>query len=176
MKKSIYNLLIIVLLGTWSCGIKRASSGSAAGPTKIFSKGADTLLCFAGPLEYESLNNRDQLSIDHTYLKVKGKSNPVTCAFSLISTDTRFIPESIVVSTETGSDTITSFDKYFAEGYDKKRYHYRYAFMVSDSLFYRWMQSSQPVITLNDRRFSGGKKFRKTSEVVFRKILFDLYN
>ncbi|MBX7051924.1 MAG: hypothetical protein K1X54_07800 [Flavobacteriales bacterium] len=179
MKKYIceYVLLLAVMMVVASCGVKApaASGGRGDGFVKIFTKGKDSLLCFGGPIKYEATGNRDEFSIDHTYLKVKDKSNPVTCNFSVITEDNTFRPEKITLELSGVLTDCGKPEKIYAEGYGKKSYIYRYSFSVSDSLFYQWMQNEKPVITVNDRKFTGGKKFRKGSEAIFRSFLFDLY-
>ncbi len=170
-------LIFITALLLVACGVKRNSSGSGGGGdlVQIFTKGKDSLLCFAGPVEYSAVNNKDAFEIDHTYLKVKDHSNPVVCNFSVRSKDSQFRPTTIVLNLDGQNFTTTELTKLFAEGQGKKDYVYRYSFEVSDSLFYQWMKSKVAVVSVNDRKFNGGKKFRKTSEIIYRSFLFDLY-
>lgn len=179
MKKFIFEYIVVLsaLLMLASCGVKApaASGGGGDGFIKIFTKGKDSLLCFGGPISYQSENNQDAFSIDHTYLKVKGKSNLVTCNFSIITKDNAFRPEKLTLELGDQKTECGKPEKIYAEGYGKKKYIYRYSFTVSDSLFYQWMQNEKPVITVNDRKFTGGKKFRKGADAIFRAFLFDLY-
>ncbi len=170
-------LIFFAALLLIACGVKRNSSGTSGGGdlVQIFTKGKDSLLCFAGPIEYDAVNNKDEFEIDHTYLKVKNHSNPVVCNFSVRSKDSQFRPTSIVLNLDGQNFTTTELTKLFAEGQGKKDYVYRYSFEVSDSLFYRWMSSKSAAINVNDRSFNGGKKFKKASDIIYRSFLFDLY-
>jgi hypothetical protein len=178
MKRSNYKYVfvacLLVLLA--SCGVNApgATKGSGDGMVQIFSKGKDSLLCYGGPLQYSPKGNDDAFSIDHTYLKVKGHSNLVVCNFSLISKDASFRPEKVTLALGEKHYELGTPEKMYAEGYGKKKYVYRYTFSVSDSLFYKWMQYEEPIITVNDKSFEGGKKYRKGSESIFRAFLFDL--
>jgi hypothetical protein len=163
----------------FSCvGLKTGKGGGVSSPSlvKMFNKGKDSLLCHAGPVEYSPVNCKDELEMDYTYLKVRGYSNPVTCNFSLISEDATIRPEKVMIDLNGQKTNVNQLEKFFAEGIDKKSYRYRYSFQVSDSVFYKWMQQEHPIITVNDRTFEGKKDFRKKSDVIFRSILFDLYN
>ncbi len=159
-----------------SCGVKtKSAGGGSTGLVQIFTKGKDSLLCFAGPTKYNSVENSDKFEIDHTYLKVKDHSNPVVCNFSLISRDASIRPSSVTILLGTQTLQTDSLTKLYAEGYGKKDYIYRYSFQVSDSLFYQWMQTPKPIVKVDNRTFEGGKDFRKDSNEIFRKILFDIY-
>ena len=179
MKKFICEYIVFVgaMLMLASCGVKApaASGGGGDGFVKIFTKGKDSLLCFGGPIKYKAINGDDEFSIDHTYLKVKDHSNPVICNFSIITKDNAFRPEKVTLDLNGQITDCGRPEKIYAEGYGKKSYIYRYSFTVGDSLFYQWMQNEKPAITVNDRKFTGGKKFRKGAEAIFRSFLFDLY-
>ncbi len=178
MRKYTYEIGIVCMLVfiLASCGVKTKSAGAGgSGLVQIFTKGKDSLLCFAGPTEYNGIGISDEFEIDHTYLKVKDHSNPVTCNFSLISHDATLRPSKVSIQLGTETFTTDSLTKLYAEGRDKKDYIYRYSFQVSDSFFYKWMQTPRPILKVNDRAFEGGKEFRKDSDVIFRRILFDIY-
>jgi hypothetical protein len=177
MRKFVFSSWILALVVTsfMACVKVKGGSGARAGLVQIYTKGKDTLVCFAGPVSYESVGNKDKFSIDHTYLKVKDKSNPVKCNFSIISEDPTLRPESISIDIDGNIIQGVGLYKIYAEGYGKKDYIYRYSFDVQDSLYYKWMQCQHPVIHVNDRVFEGGKRYQKDSKAIFRMILFDLY-
>jgi|JI102314A1RNA_FD_contig_71_859537_length_1276_multi_2_in_0_out_0_2 hypothetical protein len=178
MRKYAFEILLaamVVFIAT-SCGVKTSATGSAStGLVQVFTKGKDSLLCFAGPIEYVAKNNKDKFEIDHTYLKVKDQSNPVVCNFSILSRDAQFRPNEISLELDGKKHAISNLNKLFAEGRGKKDFIYRYSFQVSDSLFYTWMKCESPVLQVNERIFTGEKKYRKGAEQVFRSFLFDLY-
>jgi hypothetical protein len=70
--------------------------------------------------------------------------------------------------------TFSSLQKFFAEGYGKKDFIFRYSWQISDTLFYEWMKTESSAIFVNQRKFISGKKFRKDASEIYRKILFDL--
>jgi|688.fasta_scaffold01211_39 hypothetical protein len=180
MGKFAFKTILFALTLGWlsSCvGLKTGSNGNTApGLIKVFSKGKDSLLCHAGPVMYTPVNCNDDLEIDYTYLKVKDHSNAVVCNFSLVSKDATFRPESVTIQVNEKRTTVNQLEKFFAEGYGKKEYKFRYSFQVSDSLFYDMMNTESLLISVNDRAFKGGKDHRKKSNLIFRAVLFDLYN
>jgi hypothetical protein len=180
MKKFDFKFIIAVLLIAvlHACVGMKTSSGGGSSPSlvKMYSKGKDSLLCHAGPVEYHGVNNSDELELDYTYLKVKGHSNDVVCNFSLISSDATIRPDRVTIEVNGEKTSVNDLEKFFAEGYGKKHYKYRYSFSISDTLYYNLMKSEKPLITVNDRVFTGGRDHRKKSNTIFRAILFDLYN
>lgn len=181
MRKFVSELLAIFIFSValLSCvGVKAGKGGGGSRPSlvKMFNKGKDSLLCHAGPVEYSPINCKDDLEMDYTYLKVRGHSNPVVCNFSLVTDDASIRPEEVTIDLNGQKTYVNSLEKFFAEGIDKKLYKYRYSFQVSDTVFYKWMQQEHPIITINDRSFEGKKDFRKKSEIIYRSMLFDLYN
>jgi hypothetical protein len=180
MKKFDYKLFLLALLlpAMHACVGMKTSSGGGSSPSlvKMYNKGKDSLLCHAGPVEYQGVNSKDELELDYTYLKVKGHSNDVVCNFSLITSDATLRPDKVTVEVNGEKTTVSDLEKFFAEGYGKKQYKYRYSFKISDTLYYHLMKSERPLITVNDRVFSGGRDHRKKSNTIFRAILFDLYN
>ncbi len=169
---------MMAIISMASCvGMKTGSSqGSSPSVVKMFNKGKDSLLCHAGPVQYEALNCKDEFEVDYTYLKVKGQSNPVTCNFSLISDDATFRPASVIVKVDRSETKVDNLEKFFAEGFGKRHYKYRYSFQIPDSVFFNMMKSEDVVITVNDRSFAGKRDHEKKSQVIFRSMLFDLYN
>ena len=177
MKKYGFELIAILLIATLfsACqGVKTASGGSG-GMVQVFIKGKDSLLCHAGPIEFTSLQRGDRFEMDHTYLKVRNQRNQVVCNFSLFSSDPNFNPQSLTIQLGVKTIEVNSMDKFFAEGFGKKKYHYRYSFSVADTDFRDWMLHETPVLVIGGKKFSGGKSYRKSAEQVYRQVLFDAF-
>ena len=177
MKKYGFELIAILLIATLfsACqGVKTASGGSG-GMVQVFIKGKDSLLCHAGPIEYTSQQRGDRFEMDHTYLKVRNQRNQVVCNFSLFSSDPNFNPQSLTIQLGVKTIEVNSMDKFFAEGFGKKKYHYRYSFSVADTDFRDWMLHETPVLVIGGKKFSGGKSYRKSAEQVYRQVLFDAF-
>jgi hypothetical protein len=155
-------------------GVKPASGGSG-GLVQVFIKGKDSLLCHAGPISYTSLQRGERFEIDHTYLKVKNQRNQVVCNFSLFTTDPAFKPERLSIQLSSRTIEVNSLTKFFAEGFGKKKYHYRYSFTVTDLDFRDWMRDSEPSLSIDGKQFNGGRSYRKDAEQVYRQILFDAF-
>lgn len=172
---SIISVFVVALFFASCAGVKNSAGPGKPGMVKIFTKGKDTLLCHAGPVKYDALAPKEYFEVDHTYLKVKGHSNPVVCNFSLITPDDQFRPTAVSVQLGDQVYNYNQLEKFFAEGYGKKDYKYRYSFSVSDSVFYKWMKCEEPIIKVNDKTFKGGKSFRKGANTIYRMVLFDLY-
>jgi len=173
IQKLIYSAAVVCLM--YSCGgIKRSSEGDKAGLIKIYIKGKDSLLCFAGPVEFHALTEGD-LTMDYTYLKVRGHRNNVVCNFSVISKDANFRPDNIQVITDNGAQFSANLTLFFAEGYGRKKFHYRYSFETSDLNFQSWMLSQNPKLFIGNKNFTGARKFRKGANAIYRNILFDAF-
>jgi hypothetical protein len=172
---SFISFLFVAMLIASCAGVKNSAGPGKPGMVKIFTKGKDTLLCHAGPVKYNASASHEYFEMDHTYLKVKGHSNPVVCNFSLITRDDQFRPTAVSVQLDGQVYNYDHLEKFFAEGYGKNDYKYRYSFSVPDSVFYNWMQCEEPLITINGKSFKGGKSFRKGANTIYRMILFDLY-
>lgn len=177
MKKYGFELIVFLLIAVLfsACqGVKTASRGSG-GLVQIFIKGKDSLLCHAGPIEYVSEQRGESLEIDHTYLKVRNQRNRVVCNFSLFTVDANFNPKSLTVQLGVKTIEVNSLEKFFAEGFGKKKYHYRYSFSIADTDFRDWMLEETPVLLIDGRKFKGEKSYRKASQQVYRQILFDAF-
>lgn len=173
IQKLIYSASIICFMQ--SCvGIKRSSEGDKAGLIKIYIKGQDSLLCFAGPVEFHAMTE-GKLTMDYTYLKVRGHRNNVVCNFSVITKDANFRPNSIQVVADNGVPISADLTLFFAEGYGTKKYHYRYSFETSDMNFKSWMLSQNPKLFIGNKNFTGARKFRKGANAIYRNILFDAF-
>lgn len=171
---SFYAAAVIVSLLTSCKGVKPSSAGGG-GLIQIFVKGRDSLLCHAGPIQYNSEQGGERFEIDHTYLKVKGHRNNVVCNFSLFTKDPTFKPTEVTVRLKDKQIHVASLTMFFAEGHGKKKYHYRYSFSVSDVEFRDWMLDASPVIDVGGKHFTGKKGFRTASEATYRRILFDAF-
>ena len=177
MKKSAFEhfLLALIACALLACqGVKPASAGRG-GLVQVFIKGKDSLLCHAGPIAYNSQQKGDRFEIDHTYLKVKNQRNLVVCNFSVFTRDPAFKPESLSIQLTSKKIEVSSLTKFFAEGFGKKKYHYRYSFTLSDLDFRDWMLDTEPKISVNGKQFSGGSPYRKAADQVYRQILFDAF-
>ena len=177
MKKYGFELIAILFIATLfsACqGVKTASGGSG-GMVQVFIKGKDSLLCHAGPIEYTSQQRGERFEMDHTYLKVRDQRNQVVCNFSLFSSDSNFNPQSLSIQLGVKTIEVNSMDKFFAEGFGKKKYHYRYSFSIADTDFRDWMLQESPVLVVDGKKFTGGKSYRKSAEQVYRQVLFDAF-
>jgi hypothetical protein len=168
-----YSLLIAGLLPSCS-GFKPASNSGATGLVKLYVKGKDSLLCFAGPLKYNA-SGEGKLTMDYTYLKVRGNRNPVVCNFSFITKDEHFSSDTIVIQTDNGDTYSSGLTLFFAEGYGRNKFLYRYSFELPDLDFKNWMTSKEPKIFLGHRVFSGGKRYKQGARAIYRNILFDAF-
>jgi hypothetical protein len=106
---------------------------------------------------------------------VKNQRNKVVCNFSVYTRDADFRPSSVTVVLKNRTIEADSLTKFFAEGFGKRNYHYRYSFAVSDVDFNDWMQEKQPTIQVGGKQFRGGRRYRKDAEQVYRRILFDAF-
>ena len=177
MKKFGFEIMMIVIVACLlsACkGVKPASAGGG-GLVQVFIKGKDSLLCHAGPIPYKALTRGDKFEIDHTYLKVKNERNNVICNFSVYTPNADFRPSSVSIVLKNRTIEINSLTKFFAEGFGKHKYHYRYSFEVSDVDFKDWMRDIEPTIEAGDKQFRGGRRYRKDAEQVYRRILFDAF-
>lgn len=177
MKKYVFELLAGILLVTslLACkGVKPASAGRG-GLVQVFIKGKDSLLCHAGPISYRSQQRGERFEIDHTYLKVKNQRNQVVCNFSVFAADQAFKPERLSIQLASRTIEVNTLTKFFAEGFGKKKYHYRYSFNVSDVDFRDWMLDAEPTVVVAGKKFRGGKSYRSNAGQVYRQILFDAF-
>ncbi len=177
MKKFGFEILLVVLVlcSLSACKGVKPASGGGGGLVQVFIKGKDSLLCHAGPISYKALARGDRFEIDHTYLKVKDHRNKVICNFSVYTTDADFRPSTVTIVTKNRTIEADSLTKFFAEGFGKHSYHYRYSFAVSDLDFKDWILEKEPTIQVGGKQFTGGRKYRKDAEQVYRRILFDAF-
>jgi hypothetical protein len=177
MKKYVFELLAGILLVTslLACKGVKPASGGGGGLVQVFVKGRDSLLCHAGPISYKRDQRGERFEIDHTYLKVKSHRNQVVCNFSVFTADATFNPEGLSIELSSRTIEVSTLTKFFAEGFGKKKYHYRYSFTVSDVEFRDWMLDAEPVLSMGGKKFTGGKSFRKDAGQVYRQILFDAF-
>lgn len=168
-------LVLIVLCSLPACNGLKPASGGGGGLVQVFIKGKDSLLCHAGPIPYQALARGDIFEIDHTYMKVNNHRNKVVCNFSVYTPDADFRPSSVTVVLKNRTIEADSLTKFFAEGFGKRNYHYRYSFAVSDVDFNDWMLEKQPTIQVGGKQFRGGRRYRKDAEQVYRRILFDAF-
>jgi len=177
MKKFVYNCTWVLLLSALIIGCKgiKPASGGGGGLVQMFIKGKDSLLCHAGPIPYHSLQRGERFEIDHTYLKVRNQRNNVVCNFSVFTSDPSFKPENVSIQLKEKRIEGVSLSKFFAEGFGKKKYHYRYSFTIPDVDFKLWMLDESPVIEMGGKKFEGKRAFRKDAEQVYRIILFDAF-
>ena len=177
MKKFVCKYVVALLFAALIVGCKgvKPASGGGGGLVRMFIKGKDSLLCHAGPIPYYSMQGGERFEIDHTYLKVKNQRNNVVCNFSVYTTDAAFKPESVNIQLKEKRIVGESLTKFFAEGFGKKKYHYRYSFTVPDVDFKLWMLDESPVIEMGGKKFEGKRAFRKDAEQVYRIILFDAF-
>lgn len=174
MKKFAFSILIVCVVHACN-SFKPSSNGSKASFVKIFVKGHDSLLCFAGPHRYRSLQGHDDITMDYTYLKVRGARNHVVCNFSLVSNEPSSIGDTVFINTDDGTTIIAKLNLFFAEGYGRKKYLYRYSFETTDLSFRSWMLSKTPMIKLSGKTFSAGRKYGKHADLIYRNILFDAF-
>ena len=177
MKKYVFELFLGIFLVTslLACKGVKPASGGGGGLVQVFVKGKDSLLCHAGPISYNSTQRGERFEIDHTYLKVKNQRNSVVCNFSVFTTDATFKPERLSIELSSKTIEVGTLTKFFAEGFGKKKYHYRYSFTVSDVEFRDWMLDAEPVLSMGGKKFTGGKSFRNDAGQVYRQILFDAF-
>lgn len=173
IQKLIFSAAVVCLMQ--SCvGIKRSSEGDKAGLIKIYIKGKDSLLCFAGPVKFHAVTE-GELTMDYTYLKVRGHRNNVVCNFSVITEDASFRPDNIRVVANNEVQFSADLTLFFAEGYGTKKFHYRYSFETSDLNFKSLMLSQKPQLFIGNKNYTGERKFRKGANVIYRNILFDAF-
>jgi hypothetical protein len=174
MKKFAFSILVACVVHACT-SFKPSSNGGNASFVKIFVKGPDSLLCFAGPHKYRLVQGHDEITMDYTYLKVRGARNRVVCNFSLVSKKSSFLGDTVYVNTDDGTTIIAKLNLFFAEGYGRKKYLYRYSFETTDLSFRSWMLSKKPIIQISGKTFSAGRKWGKHADLIYRNILFDAF-
>lgn len=177
MKKFASSYCVVLLLSVLVVGCKsvKPASGGGGGLVQQFIKGKDSLLCHAGPIPYHSHQSGERFEIDYTYSKVKNQRNNVVCNFSVFTPDPAFKPEHLSIQLHDKKIEVTSLSKFFAEGFGKSKYHYRYSFTISDMDFKSWMLDAAPLVEVGAKKFEGKRAFRKDAEQVYRIILFDAF-
>jgi hypothetical protein len=178
MRTTQYILILFFLLPSVGCMPKAASSSGSGQVSlvKIFSKSDGSTLYFAGPMAYKSTANKDEIAIDFSLNKPgDGSEGEVTCNFTYLSSvASEFKPSRVeLASSDATLIEITSFEKFYNE-IRRKRYRYRYSFVVSESIWVKWMESDKHVLRLNDQPFLGGKKHTKQLQQVRDQVLFPL--
>ncbi len=166
----------VLLAGAYlftSCMPSRSGGAGRPGFLKIFVKGKDSLMYFAGPMYYTSKSG-ERMEIDFTYLSVKNTTGLVVCNFTLTNQVGRFAPEKLSIQAADTSITVHQFEHFFSEP-RKKSYAHRYSFSIPDRAFYKWMKAQDPIIKINDIVLRKGKKHSKHATLIRRQVLFDKY-
>lgn len=176
-KLALNSLFIILVSSIYiNCSPSRSSQGQS-GPSGLihsYNKGIDSTLYFMSSIKYNGDDN-STFEIDFTYLSTSTINDSVVCNFTLFTKNANFKPQTLEIPAGEKTHTVSTFEKFYAEAINSKKYKYRYSFRIYESTFNLWMNSNQNIIKLNSESFKPKSGYTKKVNAIKNKVLFNSF-